>query len=269
MMNLTSTLPFLNNDELSLDTGDIRLSKIIKKYNGMTIINKLDLEVKQGEKIAIIGPSGCGKSTLLRVIMGLHSPDRGRVYLGSHEVTALNIKQIRLLRRKIGMLFQSAALFDSLTVSENVAFPLIETLGVKDLKLVKRRVKEVLELVEMPDAGHKMPSELSGGQRKRIGLARAIVGDPKIVLYDEPTTGLDPVLSTAIEDLIVKLNQQLGVTSVVVTHQLTTMFRTADRILMMNNGVLLDAKTPQELHDARGDTYANFIHGIPAERETI
>ncbi len=261
-MAIQDSLLFLSPDDLTLDTGAVKLSNVVKKYNGTTIINKLDLDIKQGERIAIIGPSGCGKSTLLRIMMGLHSPDRGHVYLGSHEITALNIKQIRLLRRKIGMLFQSAALFDSLTVAENVAFPLIETLGITDLKLVKRRVKEVLELVEMPDAGSKLPSELSGGQRKRIGLARAIVGDPKIVLYDEPTTGLDPVLSTAIEDLIVKLNQQLGVTSIVVTHQLTTMFRTADRILMMNQGILLDAKTPNELRHARDDVYANFIHGI-------
>ncbi len=238
----------------------LKLRQITKKFNNIPIIQNLNLDVERGQKIAIIGPSGCGKSTLLRLIMGLQKPDEGQVELDGKDITALPMSEIREARKHIGMLFQSAALFDSLDVSENVAFPLIETLGYTDNQKIQELVSEKLELVEMPHAARKMPSELSGGQRKRIGLARAIVGNPNIVLYDEPTTGLDPILSTSIEDLIVKLNDQFHVTSIVVTHQISTILRTADLIYLMKNGRLLPPETPESIRVATND-YGDFLSG--------
>jgi phospholipid/cholesterol/gamma-HCH transport system ATP-binding protein len=238
----------------------LKLRNITKTFNGIPIIQDLNLDVETGEKIAIIGPSGCGKSTLLRLIMGLQKPDRGLVEIDGKDITRANTAEIHDVRKHIGMLFQSAALFDSLNVSENVAFPLVETLGYTNEADIKRLVSEKLELVEMPHAASKMPSELSGGQRKRIGLARAIVGNPNIVLYDEPTTGLDPVLSTSIEDLIVKLNNQFNVTSIVVTHQISTILRTADKIYLMKNGRLLPPETPESIRIAAND-YGDFLTG--------
>lgn len=240
----------------------IKIKNISKKFNGREVVRNLSLEVANGEKIAIIGPSGCGKSTLLRLMMGLHPPDEGEILVDGVSVASLDTAGLRKLRTKFGMLFQSGALFDSMNVEENVAFPLFETLGYKSTPETWNIVKEKLHLVEMLGAEKKMPAELSGGQRKRIGLARAIVGNPQIVLYDEPTTGLDPILSTNIEDLIVKLNNQLHITSIVVTHQISTILRTADKIYLMQDGRLLDPETPESIQRAT-NVYGRFFQGKP------
>lgn len=240
----------------------ISIRNISKKFNGREVVKNLSLEVQDGEKIAIIGPSGCGKSTLLRLLMGLHQPDKGQIFIDNIDIASLDTRGLRQLRTQFGMLFQSGALFDSMNVEENVAFPLFETLGYKSNKETWAIVQEKLQLVEMLGAEKKMPSELSGGQRKRIGLARAIVGNPKVVLYDEPTTGLDPILSTNIEDLIVKLTHQLKVTSIVVTHQISTILRTADKIYLMHEGRLLDPETPESIQKAT-NIYGRFFQGKP------
>ncbi len=239
----------------------IKLKNITKTFAGRVVVNNLSLEVERGEKIAIIGPSGCGKSTLLRLMMGLHRPDSGEIWVDGVAISGLDVPGLRKLRRKFGMLFQSGALFDSMNVGENVAFPLVETLGYSPGASVDALVQEKLKLVEMVGSDQKMPSDLSGGQRKRIGLARAIVGSPEVVLYDEPTTGLDPILSTNIEDLIVKLNDQLKVTSIVVTHQISTILRTADKIYLMENGALLPPEIPQTIQTAP-NVYGRFMQGI-------
>ncbi len=240
--------------------GEVVLKGLYKKFGDTTVVNGLDLHVAPGAKIAIIGPSGCGKSTLLRLMMGLQPADAGSIQVSGQEVTQLRRNQIRELRKQFGILFQSAALFDSLNVVDNIAFPLRETFKITSERKIRQSVNEMLELVEMTDAGHKMPSELSGGQRKRIGLARAIISHPKIILYDEPTTGLDPLLSTSIEDLIVKLNTQLGVTSIVVTHQISTIFRTADQIYLMKDGKLLPPETPESIGKSKNE-YSAFLEG--------
>ena len=236
------------------------MKNVSKSFKGRQVIDGLDLTVMPGERIAIIGPSGCGKSTLLRLILGLQKSDSGLIKIGDTAINHLSQSQLRLVRMQFGMLFQSAALFDSLTVEENVAFPLIETFGYENSDKIARLVQEKLELVGMSESGHRMPSELSGGQRKRVGLARAIVANPKVVLYDEPTTGLDPILSTSIEDLIVKLNTHFQMTSIVVTHQISTILRTADKIYLMQNGRLLPAETPASLSCAH-PAYLEFLKG--------
>jgi len=237
----------------------IELIDIWKTYDEKPVIKGLSLTIRKGEKIAIIGPSGCGKSTLLRLIMGLHRPDSGQILVDGQDIAQLTYEELKGVRARIGMLFQSAALFDSLSVGGNVAFPLIEAGGFTSSG-IQRIVAEKLDMVEMDGAEHKDPAELSGGQRKRVGLARALARNPEVMLYDEPTTGLDPVLSTNIENLIVKLNDQLHVTSIVVTHQISTIMRTADRIYMMQDGRLLPPETPETIEKA-GNVYTTFING--------
>jgi phospholipid/cholesterol/gamma-HCH transport system ATP-binding protein len=238
----------------------IKIENITKIFDGNKVINDLSLTVEEGEKVAIIGPSGCGKSTLLRLIMGLHSVNSGEIFLHNKDVTKMNKDQIKRARLKCGMLFQSSALFDSFNVEENIAFPLVENFAWPEWK-VEERVREVLELVEMSGAEKKAPSDLSGGQKKRIGLARAIAANPDVMLYDEPTTGLDPILSTNIEDLMVKLNDQLKVTSVIVTHQISTILRTADKIYLLHNGKLLPPETPDTIYNSDNDYIRKFIRG--------
>ncbi len=238
----------------------IYLSKVVKSFDGEPILKGVDLTIETGEKVAIIGPSGCGKSTLLRLMMGFYFPDSGSVAIDGEDLLSLSPKALRNLRLKFGMLFQSAALFDSMTVAENVSFSLVENQGMT-FKDAKKNVEDLLELVGMGGAQNKMPADLSGGMRKRIGLARAIASHPKIVLYDEPTTGLDPILSTQIEDLIVKLNNQLNITSVVVTHQFSTILRTADKIYLMHDGRLLPPETPETIMKSENPYIREFMSG--------
>ncbi|MSR88050.1 MAG: ABC transporter ATP-binding protein [Candidatus Margulisbacteria bacterium] len=238
----------------------ITLKNVTKSFNGNSIVRGIDLSVSEGERIAIIGPSGCGKSTLLRLLMGLQQTDTGQVWIDNEDITQMDIKQLRRMRTKFGMLFQHAALFDSMTVGENVAFPLREILHLPEAE-IQARVKDKLLWVEMSGKEHRMPSELSGGQQKRVGLARAIACDPKIILYDEPTTGLDPILSTNIEDLIVKLNKESHTTSIIVTHQISTILRTADKIYLMRDGVLLPPETPESIQESQNPYIKEFISG--------
>jgi len=192
--------------------------------------------------------------------MGLQEIDSGKIYVDQESVNYLDSENLKNIRLKCGLLFQSAALFDSMNVYENVAFPLVQNFKWDKWK-IKERVNETLELVEMSGNGDKMPSELSGGQRKRIGLARAIATYPKIAFYDEPTTGLDPILSTNIENLIVKLNTQLKMTSIIVTHQISTIIRTADNIYLLQDGKLLTAEKPSTIFDSQNNFVRRFIRG--------
>ncbi len=237
----------------------IELIDIWKSYDERPIIRGLSLTVQRGEKISIIGPSGCGKSTLLRLILGLHRPDSGQIIVDGQDITKMSTEALKDVRARIGMLFQSAALFDSMTVGGNVAFPLEETGGFAAGE-IETIVAEKLDMVEMAGAEEKDPAELSGGQRKRVGLARALARSPEVMLYDEPTTGLDPILSTNIENLIVKLNDQLHVTSIIVTHQISTILRVSDKIYMMQDGQLMPPQTPETIGSA-GNLYTTFING--------
>jgi phospholipid/cholesterol/gamma-HCH transport system ATP-binding protein len=209
----------------------------------------------------VIGPSGCGKSTILRLILQLIKPDEGEVWVNGVNIATLKRQdELDKYRSQIGMVFQSAALFDSLKVWENVGFMFLENTRMPRDK-VKALAEEKLKLVGLEGSGDLFPSELSGGMQKRAGIARAIAQDPKIILYDEPTAGLDPVTSTVIEDLIIDMQTRLDGISIVVTHQLSTIFRTADRITMFYEGKILDTGTVDEMKHSSNETVRNFLEG--------
>ena len=238
----------------------IHIKSLNKSYGDQPLFENLNLKVEKGDKIAIIGPSGCGKSTILRYLLGTMTPDSGDIIVDGHNIPLMKKSELLSLRLNMGMLFQSAALFDSFNIEENIAFPLIENYG-HTMGTARNKVNHVLELVGLGGFNHKMPYQLSGGQQKRVGLARAIVTEPNYVFYDEPTTGLDPVMSTNIENVIVRLNQLMNITSIVVSHQKSTILRTTDKIYMVHNYALLDPETPGTIEQSKNDIIRNFMKG--------
>jgi len=243
----------------------IEIRKLVKSFNGNRVINDIDLELKSGESLAIIGPSGCGKSTMLKLIIGLFPPDRGEIRIKGLNIVNMYNEGLAKLREKIGMVFQSSALFDSLTVGENVSFGLVERLKLSEIKL-RKIVEEKLEMVGLEGKQDLMPSELSGGMQKRVSLARAIATNPEIILYDEPTTGLDPITAASIEDLMDSLHKRLRTSSIIVTHQLSTVYRVAQRIVMLHEGKILVSGTPDETKNTKDKVIRRFITG---GRETL
>lgn len=236
----------------------IKISSLTKKYGDLVVLNKVSLEIPDGQTLAIIGPSGCGKSTLLRLLIRLEEPTSGSISIDNQDISRLSDEGLIRLRERMGMVFQSSALFDSLTVGENVAFALREH-NKHSEREIKRIVRDKLALVELSGKEELMPSELSGGMQKRVSIARALAFDPKYILYDEPTTGLDPITSTTIEKVINKLAKDIKVTSIVVTHQLSTVFRTADRIMMLDNGKLIESGSVQETRSSKNPVIKEFI----------
>jgi phospholipid/cholesterol/gamma-HCH transport system ATP-binding protein len=232
-----------------------------KAFGSRVILDSVSLTVEDGETLAVIGYSGVGKSVLLKSIVRLLEPDRGDVFVDGEDVSKLERDELYVLRRRIGYVFQFAALFDSMTVFDNVA------MGLRRMKLpepeVGERVAESLRLVEMSGFDDRLPAQLSGGQRKRVGLARAIATRPKYVLYDEPTTGLDPVTTSVIDGLMMKLADELKVTSVVVTHDMKSAYRVADRIAMLYEGNIRYVGTPAEMQQAADGVVRGFIEGRP------
>ncbi|MFA4843327.1 MAG: ATP-binding cassette domain-containing protein [Candidatus Margulisiibacteriota bacterium] len=238
----------------------IKFNKLTKYFDKIKVIEKCDLLIEDGSSVAIIGPSGCGKSTLLRLIIRLTEPTSGSVLVDGQEVGRLGGEGLIELRKKTGMIFQTSALFDSMNVFENVAFALHEHTK-KSVTEIRKIVAEKLKMVELEGVGDMMPSELSGGMQRRVCIARALAFDPKIILYDEPTTGLDPITSVTIENLMVKLSQELKVTSILVTHVLQTVYRVAHKVYMLNNGELLDIGTPEQARNSKDPVVAKFISG--------
>jgi phospholipid/cholesterol/gamma-HCH transport system ATP-binding protein len=226
------------------------------------VLKGLDLKIPKGLTTVIIGRSGGGKSVMLKHMIGLIKPDQGRVLVGGHDIVGLNDHQLNQVRRRFGMLFQEAALFDSMTVLDNVAFPLREHTHLTDQQ-VREKVSEKLAMVGLPGVEKKMPSELSGGMRKRVGLARAIALEPEIILYDEPTTGLDPPLSAAINRLIADTQAKLGVTSVVISHDIEGAYEVGHNIAMLYNGEIIVQGTPEEIRHSDNEVVQQFIHGRP------
>jgi phospholipid/cholesterol/gamma-HCH transport system ATP-binding protein len=214
----------------------VEFQELFKAYGSKQVLRGASLTVYRGEVLVILGGSGTGKSVTLRHMLGLEAPDSGRVIVEEEDITDLPEEELYRIRKKFGMLFQSGALFDSMTVFENIAFPLREHTEMSDEEIT-RAVREKLELVNLPNSEHLMPVDLSGGMRKRVGLARSIVLDPKVILYDEPTTGLDPITAQTINELIVDLQAKLNVTSVVVTHDIHSAFSVGDRIAFLHQGV--------------------------------
>jgi phospholipid/cholesterol/gamma-HCH transport system ATP-binding protein len=225
----------------------IQLRNVHKRFGQQIVLAGVDFEVQEGETVALLGPSGTGKSVLLKHIIGLIKPDQGTVLVDDREVNRLKRHELSELRSGIGYVFQNGALFDSMDVFENVRLGITEQARYQDLEYSRQRVAECLRLVNLaPEVMDKYPAELSGGMRKRVGIARAIAGSPKYLLYDEPTSGLDPVNADVIDSLIKRLSEELGVTSVMVTHDVRGAFRTADRLALLTDGRIVQQGTPEE-----------------------
>ncbi len=244
------------------DTGKaiVELREVEKRFDQLEVLRGVDLALERGKATVIIGESGTGKSVLLKTILCLIRPDRGLVFFDGRRIDNLRERDLVEVRRRFGYLFQMGALFDSLTAGENIAFPLAEHTKFSSDE-IKGIVSEKLALVGLDGVQHKRPAELSGGQRKRVALARAIALDPDVVLYDEPTTGLDPIRADSINDLIIKLKCELSITSVVVTHDMTSAFKVADRILMLHHGHFIVDGTPDEIRNSTDLHVRRFITG--------
>ncbi|MCP4375323.1 MAG: ATP-binding cassette domain-containing protein [bacterium] len=244
----------------------IRLQNVYKAFNSHPVLHGINLDISPNETTVIIGPSGCGKSVLLRHIVGLLKPDQGRVFFRNYEVSALNDRSLSKVRSKIGFLFQGGALFDSMTVEQNVCFPLNEH-GIGTVAERKEKCHSVLSLVGLDGLQGQYPEELSGGQKKRVALARAISVEPELILYDEPTTGLDPIRADLINELIIKLQRTLGTTALVVTHDMASARKVGDRIVMLHEGQLIIDTTPEGLDKTCDETVVRFINGKASAEE--
>lgn len=244
----------------------IELKNIHKRFGRQIVLAGVNLSIEEGKSLVIIGASGSGKSVMLKHIVGLLKPDSGEVYFKGQRIDEMTERELMEVRTHFGFLFQMGALFDSSNVNENIAFPLIEHTK-KTPDQIKQIVAEKLKLVGLSEVGKKMPGELSGGQRKRVALARAIAMDPEVILYDEPTTGLDPIRSDVINELIVKLQKQLKVTSIVVTHDMNSAMKVADRIVMLHEGHLIFDGTPEEIQKSDNDIVKRFISGEASDQE--
>jgi phospholipid/cholesterol/gamma-HCH transport system ATP-binding protein len=238
----------------------VRLDNLHIRLGGMPILQGLTLSVRKGETLVIIGRSGTGKSVTLKNLLGLLRPDEGRIYIYGEDVTDLPEKLYAEIRKKFGVLFQSGALINWLSVGDNVALPLREHTQMPEEE-IRVKVREKLALLDMLGAIGKMPSEISGGMKKRAGLARAIILDPEIVLYDEPTSGLDPVLSNQINELVLRMQEVLGITSIVVTHDMESAYRIGNRISMLYNGRIIQTGTKEEIQNTNDPVVCQFIHG--------
>ena len=241
----------------------IEARALYKGFNDHKVLSGLDLKVYRGETLVIIGRSGCGKSVFLKHVIGLMKADSGQLLIDGTDVLALSTKQLNELRMRFGMLFQASALFDSMTVGENVGFSLIEHTELGETA-IRERVDEALELVGLRDIQDLRPAELSGGMKKRVALARAICMRPEILLYDEPTTGLDPITADAINDLIIQLHDKLKVTSVAVTHDMVSAYKIGTRIAMMCQGGIIEIGSPDQIRNSPNPMVRQFITGSAA-----
>jgi phospholipid/cholesterol/gamma-HCH transport system ATP-binding protein len=237
-----------------------------KSFGPNRVLDGVNFGIEKGESVVIIGRSGCGKSVLLKLLIGLLKPDAGQVVIAGEDITPMNERQLIRVRRRFGMLFQGSALFDSMTVAENVSFAFRHERNLAESEIA-RRVAEALEMVDLPGIENKNPSELSGGMRKRVGLARAIVYRPEIVLYDEPTTGLDPIAADSIDQLMLRVRDRLDVTTVVVTHDMRTARQVGQRILMLHNKKIYATGTPEQIFQSQDPVVKQFIDGVADPKE--
>lgn len=237
----------------------IEVKDLYKSFGTNKVLQGVNLTIDKGETIVIIGRSGCGKSVLIKHIVGLLNPDQGYVKVEGKKVDDLNLKELYELRKNFGFLFQGAALFDSMTVEENVSLPLVESKNGFSINKIKEIVNEKLSLVGLEGILDLKPSELSGGMKKRVALARALVTDPSYILYDEPTTGLDPIMSDSIDQLIKDLSEKLNVTSIVVTHDMYSVKNVANRVAMMHEGIIYFTGKPEELLNSSDKVIQDFI----------
>jgi len=236
------------------------LREVTMQFEDKTVLDDLSLKIRPQERLVILGQSGSGKSTILRLILGILYPNEGSVYFKQFEITRLPRRKLQRIRRHIGMVYQYSALLSSRTVRDNVALPM-EELTDKPREEIDKIVDEKLELVGMKDSKHLMPSELSGGMRKRVSLARALVLDPELVLFDEPVAGLDPVMASVIDELIISLSERSKVTSVIVTHEMDSAFRIATRMAMLYHGKIIEEGKPEKLKESKNPVVAQFLTG--------
>ena len=249
----------------------IEIRELSKRFGSKVVLDGLDLDVPRGKNTVVIGGSGTGKSVLIKCVVGLLRADAGSIRVAGEDVTKMDERELVRVRRKFGMLFQGSALFDSMTVGENVAFAL-RRLGLYPEKQIPDVVEDKLSMVGLRNIQQLMPAELSGGMKKRVGLARAIASEPEILLYDEPTTGLDPIMADVINDLIVSLRESLGVTSISITHDMASAYKIADQIAMLYKGRIIETGTPEAIRDTPNPIVSQFVHGraqgpITAEHE--
>jgi phospholipid/cholesterol/gamma-HCH transport system ATP-binding protein len=244
----------------------IELRHVTKRFGRQVVLDDLSLTIDAGKCLVVIGVSGTGKSVLLKIIVGLLQPDRGEVWYDGKRIDTMPQKQLMQVRQEFGFLFQMGALFDSMTALENVAFPIMEHSNIKRADANETAAAK-LAMVGLKDIGPKMPGQLSGGQKKRVALARAIALDPRVIFYDEPTTGLDPIRSDVINELIIKLQHELKVTSIVVTHDMNSALKIADRIVMLNKGKMRFDGTPAQITASTDPIVHNFVAGEASEEE--
>ncbi|HBW46317.1 TPA: ABC transporter ATP-binding protein [bacterium] len=238
----------------------VKANNLVKEFEGRRVLDNVSFEVKKGEVLVIMGGSGCGKSTTLRILIGLEKADEGNVWLFNENITAYDDKQFDAIRKRFGVLFQSGALFNSMTVGENVSLPLHQHTEL-DENVIQIIMRMKLEMVGLTGFEHLKPAEISGGMKKRVGLARAIALDPELVFYDEPSAGLDPVMSAVIDELILDLKKKMNITSVVVTHHMDSAFKIADKMVMLYQGRVLAYGTPDEIRNSDDPVVQQFISG--------
>lgn len=238
----------------------IRIVGLHKSFGLNRVLQGLNLKIEHGETLVVIGQSGSGKSVLIKHLIGLLKPDKGEIFIDGIEITRMKDDELRKITRKFGMLFQGAALFDSMTVAQNVGFGLERYTGYPAEK-IEKLVKESLAKVGLQGVEGLMPHELSGGMKKRVGLARAIAYKPEIILYDEPSTGIDPIRADAINDLINMMKEELKVTSVVITHDMVSSYKVADRMAMLYEGRIIEIGNPEEIKSSKNPVVQQFIHG--------
>ena len=246
----------------------IEVRDLKKSFGPQPILDDVSFRIENGESVVIIGRSGGGKSVLIKHLIGLLQPDAGDVFVDGENITQMNERQLLRVRRKFGMVFQGAALFDSMTVAENVAFGLRRHEHLTEAEIAKR-VAAALDMVDLPGTEKKNPAELSGGMRKRVGLARAIIYEPQSVIYDEPTTGLDPIVSDSIDKLIIRVRDQLKVTSVVVTHDMRSARRVGNRVMLLHEKKIYANGTPEEIFTSTDPVVRQFVDGVADAKETL
>jgi len=254
----------LNNSAKPL----VRIVDVQKKLGRQKVLKGVSLDIREGERMVIIGRSGGGKSVLLKHIIALMQPDAGEIWFRDHNLATMSEEELVPLRKETGMLFQNGALFDSLSVGENVAFPLREKGGISE-KDIQAEVQRALKIVDLPNQGHKWPSELSGGMRKRVALARAAIAKPALMLYDEPTSGLDPVVSDSINKLMVRLGSELNMTSVIVTHDMVSAREVGDRIAMLYEGKIYCVDEPRIVLESKDPIVHRFVNGISDASDAV
>lgn len=256
-----------NTEGVNHDGGIVVLENVTKRFGKKTVLDNVSLAVEKGKTTVVIGPSGCGKTVLVKHLIVLLRPNSGEIYFKNRRIDNLSENALNKIRTHYGFLFQGGALFDSLSVTENIIFPIRQHHKITDWKAVEELVKSKLAMVGLDGYQNHYPSNLSGGQRKRVALARAIALNPEVVLYDEPTTGLDPIRSDIINELILKLQRELGITSVVVTHDMTSAYKVADRIIMLHHGKIIADGDADHIRNHPHPIVQQFIHGQVSEED--